>query len=310
MGVAEKLALVARAKHSLELLRSLESPDYSDRMVALLYVVRYQLAHVNLAYSMIAAKGEHTGCQAMSAKSGKLHIVDFGCGALAMQFGVVLTVADALKQGQAITEVRIDSIDTSQPMATLGTRIWEEFRGAVRGNTRFRALNAACDMVQKHYVIHEDYRSVRKIPEAASWISAMHAVYQSNRREVKMALSGLHKTIRPDAAFITCYGDSGNPGNIPIVGKISPFGREYRRFELPSSSIVPRFDRVLDNSLIAAVAREWGYFAPGWTRSYCDWPERTTAFIYSGQGRSHAEQPSPVFGFFRRLYRLVTGGDS
>ena len=79
----------------------------------------------------------------------------------------------------------------------------------------------------------------------------MHVIYQSNRHEIQAALSGLHKAIRPDTAFITCYGGLGKPGNIPIVDRISPFGREYRRLELPSSSIVPRFAPVLDNSLIA-----------------------------------------------------------
>lgn len=310
MSVAEKLAWVARARDSLNLLRSLESPDYSDWMVAILYVVRYQLTHVNLAYSMIGSKGEQAGSHPALASTGKLHIVDFGCGALAMQFGVALAVADALKQGQAITEVRIDSVDTSKPMIAPGSRIWEEFRDTVSRDIRFRALDAACDLIQEHYTTHADYRSVQKMPDTDSWISAMHVIYQSNRHEIQAALSGLHKAIRPDTAFITCYGDSGNPGNIPIVNRISPFGREYRRFELPSSLIVPRFPRMLDNSLIAKVAGEWGYFPPGRTRSYCDWPERTTAFIYSDSRRGDAEQISSVFGFFRRLFRLVAGGDS
>jgi hypothetical protein len=103
MSAAEKLRWVNEARDSLGLLRSLESPDYVDKMVALLYVVRYQLSHINLAYSIIKAMEEQAGTgNSMLVDNGKLHVVDFGCGALAMQFGVALAVADALEQGQVI----------------------------------------------------------------------------------------------------------------------------------------------------------------------------------------------------------------
>lgn len=42
---------------------------------------------------LVNAKGDFTG-------TGKLHVVDFGCGALAMQFGVALAAADAIRDGQ------------------------------------------------------------------------------------------------------------------------------------------------------------------------------------------------------------------
>lgn len=39
--------------------------------------------------------------------AGKLHVVDFSCGALAMQFGIDLNAADAIRNGQMIDEIHI-----------------------------------------------------------------------------------------------------------------------------------------------------------------------------------------------------------
>ena len=129
MSTAEKLRWVNDARSSLDLLKYLESPDYADPMVALLYIVRYQLSHINLAFSTLKAIQCQLGSSGrMLTNTGRLHVVDFGSGALGMQFGVALAVADALEQGQVISEIRIDSIDTSRPMLDLGRGIWAEFR--------------------------------------------------------------------------------------------------------------------------------------------------------------------------------------
>ena len=97
------------------MLRTLESPDYSDGMVALIYVVRYQLSHTNLAYSIIKMMKEQAGSiKSTLTNTDSLQVVDFGCGSLAMQFGVALAVADVLEQGHTMSEVRIDSIGISR----------------------------------------------------------------------------------------------------------------------------------------------------------------------------------------------------
>ena len=163
MSPIEKLRWVNDARDSLDLLRCLESPDYADPMVALLYIARYQLSHINLAFSTLKAVQCQSGSSGrMLTNTGRLHVVDFGCGALAMQFGVALAVADALEQGQVISEVRIDSIDTSRPMLDLGVRIWVEFRRLASKDVRLEALKTACSLIQEHYSVHTDHHSVQK----------------------------------------------------------------------------------------------------------------------------------------------------
>ncbi len=305
MSPVEKRGWISKSSESLELLRTLDSPDYSDNMVALLYIVRYQLSHINLAYSIIKSMEEQAGSgNSTLTDTGRLHVADFGCGSLAMQFGVALAVADALEQGQVISEVWIDSIDTSKPMIDMGRRVWTEFRDIVSQDVRLESLKTSCGLIDKHFKAHTDCHSVRKMPDADSWVSAMHVVYKSNRQDVKRALAILHKSIGPGTGFITCYGGPENPGNIPVVNQVSPFGKKYRLFQLSSSHIASQFHRILANSHIARAARGWGFFAPNWYHIYCDWPDRTTVFIYSKKGRGDVEQPSPVFDFLRKFFRM------
>lgn len=309
MNSTEKRRRVGEAMDSLDLLRTLESPDYSDGMVALLYVVKYQLSHTNLAYSIIKTMKEQSGSiKSTLTNADSLQVVDFGCGSLAMQFGVALAVADVLEQGHTISEVRIDSIDISRPMIDMGRKIWAEFRELVSQDARLQVLKSSCDLIHKHYKAHTDFHSVQAVPDADRWISAMHAVYKSNRRDVKDALTSLHKAIVPDTGLMTCYGNENNPGNIPIVNQVSPFRKKYRSFQLSSSRITPQFDTVLSNSHIARAARGWGFFAPNWYHVYCDWPDQTTAFIYSERERGDAQQSSPVFDFLRRFFRIGATG--
>lgn len=56
------------------------------------YISWHQPGRINLAYSMIADMvGDKSD---VLTNAGKLHVVDFGCGALAMQFGIDLNAAD------------------------------------------------------------------------------------------------------------------------------------------------------------------------------------------------------------------------
>ncbi len=49
----QRLDWVSDARRSLEGLRFLRSPDYADPLVALFYAVQYQLAHINIAFSIV-----------------------------------------------------------------------------------------------------------------------------------------------------------------------------------------------------------------------------------------------------------------
>lgn len=90
-----------KVEYALDQLSKLQRgvmPKY-DEWVALFYASWYQPAQINLAYSMITDMVKEI-CDGALTSTGKLYVYDFGCGALAMQFGVALAAADALRNGQ------------------------------------------------------------------------------------------------------------------------------------------------------------------------------------------------------------------
>ena len=308
MTTAEKRQWVSKARDSLDLLRSLESPDYADKMVTLLYVVRYQVSHINLAYSVIEAINGRPEDDSLDRFASGLHVVDFGCGALAMQFGVALMIADALERGHRVSEIRIDSIDTSGNMLDIGLKIWAEFVSLISRDARLSALREACSLIQANFATHTDCGSIQKFSGALTWISALHIVYKSNRNEVRNALSSLREAVAPKTALMTCYGDSRNPGNIPLLKDVSPFGGAYRLTQLSSSQVAPKLDKRIPNSLVMKFAGKCGYVSPYRRDLYCDWPSATTAFIYIA--KEGGSQPIDwILLALRRLFRRIFVGD-
>ena len=189
-------AVLSKSDDLRNSLGSLVPPDYSDDVTAAAYLFTYQTSHVGLAWAMIQDLAQNRpDCNLLLTDSGKLHVIDFGCGALAMQFGVALAVADAIESGERIDTVVIDGIDTSRQMQDIGTSAWQEFRKVVDSDLRLETLSRACRLIE--FNCHDNYRSVRQIPDAEVWLSAMHAVYQSNRNEIKRAFGAFAKTLLP-----------------------------------------------------------------------------------------------------------------
>ena len=121
---SDRLELVQSIESALKAFRDLRNgvkPDYNDNWIALFYLLWYQPKQINLAYSLIQeAFKQDPSKDIFSKPSGNLHVVDFGCGALAMQFAVVLAAMNAIEQGSAIPEIRVDSIDPNSSMVKLG----------------------------------------------------------------------------------------------------------------------------------------------------------------------------------------------
>ena len=127
---------IENALKSLKGLQSGIMPDYTDDWIPLFYSTWYQLSQVNLTFSMIRAMlDQRVSTNRTLSIMDKLHVIDFGCGALAMQFGVALAVADALRLGQKISSIRVDSTDSSQEMVDIGIKIWDQFREEVKGGS-------------------------------------------------------------------------------------------------------------------------------------------------------------------------------
>ena len=218
---AQRQAVSAKSDDLRNSLGSLVPPDYSDDVTAAGYLFTYQTSHIGLAWAMIQDMAQNRpNSNLLLTDSGKLHVIDFGCGALAMQFGVALAVADAIENGEQIDTVVIDGIDTSRKMQDIGTSAWQEFSKAVDSDLRLETLSRACRLIE--FNCHDNYRSVRQIPDAEVWLSAMHAVYQSNRNEIKRAFGHFHKNAAPTAVLATCWGTEHSTANVEIIRSAWP----------------------------------------------------------------------------------------
>lgn len=203
---------VFNALESLGKLQKGEMSDYHDEWVALFYHW-YQPSQINLAYSMIKSMISSTGIL-----NEKLHIVDFGCGSLAMQFGVALAVADTINK-RPITEIRIDSIDTSQAMIKIGQKMWKLFTlRACRYPDIYNHLGPVCEIIQPNY-----YKDIGQVELAQSsdrdrWISAIHAVYDENKDDVKQSLESLVDRLHPDTCFVSTHSSKDS-----LLSDVWPF---------------------------------------------------------------------------------------
>ena len=205
---------------SLSRLQNGEIPNYDDEWLALLYSTWYQLSHTDLAYSIIKATAKQRSRKtALLTRKGKVLVVDFGCGTLAMQFGVVLAAADALHQGQPLTSIRIDLIDSSQSMIDFGLKIWKQFKKEAGRNEQLASLSEACDLVSIETLAAGEDPTID--PKYSRWMSAMHVLYNENREDVKKELYRLSNAITAHVGFITYHSSS-----YALAKSVSPFNSE------------------------------------------------------------------------------------
>ena len=168
--------------------------------------------------------------------SGQLHVVDFGCGALAMQFAVVLAAADAIDKGQTIKKITVRSSDTSQAMINLGVKIWQQFKTEPSVTS---SMDKAISLIEPRYSTSLPDFFREQIRGADYWVSAIHALYEDNRGAIGHAL-GRAQTVRPTAMLLSTHAFKGSLLSqvTPNKFKIAPYGIDP--IEAPISGIAPR----------------------------------------------------------------------
>ena len=112
-AIAHNIRLALR---SLKGLQDGIMPDYNP-WVALFYSLWYQAGHINLAYTLTQLIPFEDN--PLSDSSDRLKVVDFGCGELAMQFGLALAATDALEKHRRVPQITVFSEDGSDPMRRL-----------------------------------------------------------------------------------------------------------------------------------------------------------------------------------------------
>ena len=220
LGGARKASKVNYAINELDKLgqRQSEMPKY-DAWVAPFYLSWYQGSQINLAYSMITdIVADESISKELFTDTGRLYVFDFGCGALAMQFGVALAIADALQNNQKIHSVCVVSYDESKAMKNIGRKVWKQFRSdvasAAQKDASLSYLEQACEMIKTQ----ADRPSWKPLDNEMVWVSALHTAYDVNQDKVKKVLDSLINDFQPSAGFIT-----SNVKNSEIVDSISPF---------------------------------------------------------------------------------------
>jgi hypothetical protein len=220
---------VERSLASFRDLKEGTIPEYNS-WDALLYATWFQPGHVNLAYAVAALALEGAGETVNGfARKLRLQVVDFGCGALAMQFGVALAAAGALGRGQQIDRIGVQSMDSSGAMIAIGRDIWRQFVRMVAADPRLEHLSRACDVITSDtYTISAgvppwSQPSIQPDAGAERWLTAMHAVYDETSQTVRDALSGFAVALRANATVLTSHLDKAT-----LLEYVMPFG-DYSR---------------------------------------------------------------------------------
>ena len=183
---------VEAALNSLDGLSRGDMPEY-DAWDALFYITWYQPRQVNLAYSLISKALENS----LTTPNNRMHVVDFGCGAMAMRFGLALAVADLLKQGVRIKEIRLDMADNSDFMIDIGREVWKNFKRRVSKSPNLQYISRACEIITP--------RTNKIISEWGDdcWVSAIHTIYKDNKNDVQKKMRSLVSELKPSVLFTT-----------------------------------------------------------------------------------------------------------
>ena len=202
---------------SLKGLRGGEMPEY-DEWDALFYVLWYQPEHINLAYTLAQRRLEQD--QASIQQSGGLEVSDFGCGALAMQFGLALATAATLEAGQYPPALTVTSSDASQPMLLLGRKLWDKFirEITIGGYPSLARVQRACGPLRfalpsgwtetpawVHYSSLSKHASILKNNR---WLTALHVAYEDIHIEVTRELNDRVSKEKPSQILVTAQPEA------------------------------------------------------------------------------------------------------
>ena len=199
MSRKQTAAAIHDALRSLSRLQHGVMPRY-DEWDALFYAVWYQPSQINLANKLFRKVPEHRN--PLQTGSGSLQVVDFGCGALAVQFGLALAAADTWQEHRTLPEIRIISNDASKSMVQIGWELWNRFIDEIADEAEYPALGAlrrACAEIE-----FDDLGTL----SATCWLTVFHVAYEENCADVKKDLDNHVDDQNPDLVFVTSHPSS------------------------------------------------------------------------------------------------------
>ena len=191
---------ICGALRSLKRLQSGKMPEYNE-WDALFYLLWYQPDRINLAYSLIRIIRNEYKIPLVN-EDGFAEVSDFGCGELAMQFGLAMAAADPSIEVPISRKVSIISSDVSSHMETLGWKLWCNFIIEIMNEEKYPQLQLLNEVSKRlSYGSSQD-------PNTCRWLTALHVAYEENYKQVRKQLDAEVSRINPDLLLVSTQQQS------------------------------------------------------------------------------------------------------
>ena len=177
-------------------------PDFDDPWIALFYLLWYHPRQVNLFYSIFRPLLESQA--AADPPCSAFQIVDFGCGALAAQMGLMLAYHSAFEPDH-MPHVAITNIDRSKSMTAFGRHLWTEWSREL-DRAGLTNLHDLCNAVPFKTAHHRIAKVTNVNENAIRYLIASNVAFPSNLDAVHQDLARLWSDVRPDSAIVTTIG--------------------------------------------------------------------------------------------------------
>lgn len=189
MSLEHQIEAVDNALKSLTRLQKGIPPDYSSEWIALFYLSWYQPRQIHLAYAALRGLLAHSPLPR--------HVIDYGCGALAVQIASAILLAE--EQELLDSGLAVHGVDSNMAMMDNGKELWDKFREITGARSHvdsfFKCLHVALDRMSDVCSCHASFADALAHLQAARasasgdfGITAVHAVYPSNMEQLKDVL--------------------------------------------------------------------------------------------------------------------------
>ena len=204
---------VSAALNALGKLQDGVEPKYNE-WVALFYLTWYQPRQINMALKILRQFYENSRHKYQSA--GRLfHVIDLGCGALAVQFAMALLATEYHWAGSDVTVI---GIDPSEPMRNIGEELWLQFwlnlsnHPNLCKHSELLDLIRSCDTMASSCESFDSFSSYQCSKVGLSqatersefWMMAVDVVYTSNKNKIKEAFETIRNQCKLSRIFLTC----------------------------------------------------------------------------------------------------------
>ena len=197
----------AEAVKSLALMQYGRQPAFNE-WDALFYITDYQPGQINFALQvlegLIREPSEGLG------RDVPLHIIDVGCGAIAVQFAAAMLATSYQVDG---AEIVVKGIDTRTSMKNIGAILWNQFRALVDQCPELSELSHACGALTKRAEVYDSYASFCRAEVSPShadarpecWLASLNPVFEANIDEIAVALQSVHERYSPNVTLAACF---------------------------------------------------------------------------------------------------------